>query len=190
MPTDRAGLPSHSHLAGCCNIKLVVCFVAAGHDERFTSVDQVVQSVRPGVLLDATSVPSVRMTDRHGRVLPLNRYILDFWGHGQKKALVLANGLREGAGIYFCMISCSTWTGPAANQQTYFVHSITQVMLVHLLECPCCSSYTKAQPCCSTCWHNASLSNTRRWDAVWRRCAISFCQVAVCMRSLTLGLKG
>jgi hypothetical protein len=70
---------------------------AAGHAEDFSSLEEVVQCVRPGILLDAASVPSVRMTDRHGRVLPLNRYILDYWGHGQKQALTLANGLREGA---------------------------------------------------------------------------------------------
>ncbi len=69
---------------------------AAGHAEHFSSLEEVVQCVRPGILLDAASVPSVRMTDRHGRVLPLNRYILDYWGHGQKQALTLANGLREG----------------------------------------------------------------------------------------------
>ncbi len=70
--------------------------LTAGHAEHFSSLEEVVQCVRPGILLDAASVPSVRMTDRHGRVLPLNRYILDYWGHGQKQALVLANGLREG----------------------------------------------------------------------------------------------
>ncbi len=69
---------------------------ATGHDELFTSVEEIVQCVRPGILLDATSVPSVRMTDRHGRVVPLNRYILDYWGHTQKQPLVTANGLREG----------------------------------------------------------------------------------------------
>ncbi len=70
--------------------------LAAGHAEHFSSLEEVVQCVRPGILLDAASVPSVRMTDRHGRVLPLNRYILDYWGHGQKQALTLANGLQEG----------------------------------------------------------------------------------------------
>lgn len=79
--------------------------LTAGHAEHFSSLEEVVQCVRPGILLDAASVPSVRMTDRHGRVLPLNRYILDYWGHGQKQALTLANGLREGEafrGFYNC----------------------------------------------------------------------------------------
>ena len=70
--------------------------LTAGHAEDFSSLEEVVQSVRPGILLDAASVPSVHMTDRHGRVLPLNRYLLDYWGHCQKQALTLANGLREG----------------------------------------------------------------------------------------------
>ena len=60
-------------------------------------MEQVVQCVRPGVLLNGASVPSVRNTDRHGRPVLLNRYILDFWKHGQKRALQEANGLREGS---------------------------------------------------------------------------------------------
>ena len=60
--------------------------------------------VRPGVLLDAASVPSVRNTDRHGHPVRLNRYILDFWSHGQKRALTEANGLREGVARHSCNI--------------------------------------------------------------------------------------
>ena len=67
-----------------------------GQGENFSSVEETVQCVRPGVLLDAASVPSVRNTDRHGRLIPLNRYILDYWTHGQKKPLNSANGMREG----------------------------------------------------------------------------------------------
>ena len=70
--------------------------MSAGQGERFGSVEEVVFCVRPGVLLDAASVPSVRNTDRHGRPVPLNRYILDYWGHGQKQLLTSANGMREG----------------------------------------------------------------------------------------------
>lgn len=54
------------------------------------------QCARSGLLLDAASVPSVRNTDRNGNPIPLNRYILDFWSHGQKKPLTSANGMREG----------------------------------------------------------------------------------------------
>ena len=70
--------------------------LSAGYDEAFTSTQQLLQCVRPGILLDAASVPSVQITNRNGQVLPLNRYILDYWGHSQKQALVHANGLREG----------------------------------------------------------------------------------------------
>ena len=78
----------------------------AGCKETFDSVEQLVQCVRPGVMLDAASVPSLRSTDRHGRPLPLNRYILDFWGHGQKTALVSANGLREGDPSFADCVDC------------------------------------------------------------------------------------
>lgn len=60
------------------------------------SKEEAVQCVRPGLLLDAASVPSVRNADRHGNAVPLNRYILDYWMHGQRQPLTLANGMREG----------------------------------------------------------------------------------------------
>ena len=69
---------------------------AAGQGENFGSVEEAVQCARPGLLLDAASVPSVRNTDRNGNPICLNRYILDFWSHGQKKPLTDANGMREG----------------------------------------------------------------------------------------------
>ena len=78
-----------------------VMLLSAGFDEAFSSPQQLLQCVRPGILLDAASVPSVQMTNRNGQGLPLNRYILDYWGHGQKQALVHANGLREGV-LLFC----------------------------------------------------------------------------------------
>ena len=39
---------------------------------------------------------AISNTDRHGCLIPLNRYILDYWTHGQKKPLTRANGMREG----------------------------------------------------------------------------------------------
>lgn len=68
----------------------------AGQGEDFKSVDLLVECVRPGVLINAESVSSVRNTDRQGRQVLLNRYILDYWSHGQKRALQEANGMREG----------------------------------------------------------------------------------------------
>lgn len=121
-------------------------------------MDELVRSVRSGILLDVSTLPTVGMTDRHGQVrlrvgrgarlsgqgckgllgkqrgekagregegalpvhvlacatanpsaaaynskllpcvqpVPLNRYALDYFKHGQKVALVEANGLREG----------------------------------------------------------------------------------------------
>lgn len=79
-------------VATCANSHVTL----AGYDEAFSSTQQLLRCVRPGILLDAASVPSVQMTNRNGQVLPLNRYILDYWGHGQKQALVHANGMREG----------------------------------------------------------------------------------------------
>ena len=68
--------------------------------------------VRPGVLLDAASVPSVRNTDRHGNSVPLNCYILDYWGHGQKQLLTSANGMREGVVTHSLLYLCFSHDRP------------------------------------------------------------------------------
>ncbi|KAL4440400.1 hypothetical protein ABPG75_003401 [Micractinium tetrahymenae] len=68
----------------------------SGRGDDFSSMDDLVRSVRSGVLIDVATLPTVGMVDRHGQPVPLNRFALDYWKHGQKEALVAANGLREG----------------------------------------------------------------------------------------------
>lgn len=52
--------------------------------------------MKPGLLLNASTIPQIRQVTRQGLPVALNRYVLDYWQHGQKQALVQANHLREG----------------------------------------------------------------------------------------------
>ena len=56
--------------------------------------------MKPGLLLNASAVPQVRQITRQGAPVALNRYILDYWQHGQKQALVRYNYLREGDHLF------------------------------------------------------------------------------------------
>lgn len=78
-----------------------------GQGEDFRTAEQVVQCVRPGVLLSAATIPSVRTTDASGQQVLLNRYVLDYWKHGQRRALQEANGMREGMCCHFAAL-CMT----------------------------------------------------------------------------------
>lgn len=55
--------------------------------------------MKPGLLLNASTVPQVRQRTRQGIPVALNRYVLDYWQHGQKQALVNYNYLREGTAL-------------------------------------------------------------------------------------------
>ncbi|PRW57760.1 DEAD DEAH box [Chlorella sorokiniana] len=86
-------------LASAPRVEAAVCSPYAalsGRGDDFSSMYDLVRSVRAGVLLDIASAPTVGMADRHGQAVPLNRFALDYYKHGQKSALVTANGLREG----------------------------------------------------------------------------------------------
>lgn len=65
------------------------------------------QCIRPGVLLEAASLPCLSITDRHGQAAHLNNYIVDWWSHGSIKLLETANGLQEGksaAALLHCIL--------------------------------------------------------------------------------------
>jgi len=76
-------------------------FVAnSGHDDDFTSVPELTRTARRGLHLNDHAIPSLhRITALPGDTqspFPLNAYLLDYYIHGQKKALVDVNGIREG----------------------------------------------------------------------------------------------
>lgn len=70
--------------------------IAAGREESVKSVEEVVQCMRPGALLNVASLPCLSTTNRHGLAIPLNSYILDWWRHGQIKLLEKQIGMQEG----------------------------------------------------------------------------------------------
>ncbi len=74
---------------------------ATGGSESFKTAEVLIRVARKGLLLDVSVVPTVRLTDRHGQDIPLNRYILDYWSHRQKQPLIKGNGLREGTAHLF-----------------------------------------------------------------------------------------
>ncbi len=68
----------------------------AGLGDAFQSPGELVRCMKPGLLLNASAVPQVRQITRQGVPVALNRYVLDYWQHGQKQALVNYNHFREG----------------------------------------------------------------------------------------------
>ncbi|THH31062.1 hypothetical protein EUX98_g3125 [Antrodiella citrinella] len=76
-------------------------FVAnSGHGDNFASVPELTRTARRGLHLNDHAIPSLHhITALPGDALapfPLNAYLLDYYIHGQKKALVNVNGIREG----------------------------------------------------------------------------------------------
>ncbi|KAG2012979.1 DEAD/DEAH box helicase [Coprinopsis cinerea AmutBmut pab1-1] len=74
-------------------------FVAtSGHDDTFKSVQELADTVREGIHLNAHAIPCIdhivanNLDPEH----QLNAYLLDFYTHGQDETLVKANGIRRG----------------------------------------------------------------------------------------------
>ena len=68
-------------------------FVAlSGHGDRFGSVDELCSTLRAGLYLDPQTVPVFELRPASA---PLNAYILDFFKHGQIRALVRFNRIRS-----------------------------------------------------------------------------------------------
>ena len=75
------------------NVLVRSAFVAlSGHDDEFSSIQELSNSSRRGVFLDPKMVP---MFDLYDESIRLNAYCLDFFKHGQKKALVTYNRRNE-----------------------------------------------------------------------------------------------
>ncbi len=72
-------------------------FVAlSGHDDNFASVADLVDTVRRDIFLDWSCLPVLRRAGDNDREILLNSYLLDFYRHGQLKALYRANQIRQG----------------------------------------------------------------------------------------------
>jgi ATP-dependent RNA helicase DDX60 len=69
-------------------------FVAtSGHRDSFDTINDLGHNTREGILIEASAVPSM---DDFINPRPLNAYLLDFFKHGQREALVHENGIRRG----------------------------------------------------------------------------------------------
>ena len=77
-------------------------FVAlSGHTDEFTSVQDLCATVRSGVFLEASSIPTVPIYPQEQRT-PLNAYLLDFYKHGDVHAIERGNRIRKGE-IWFLL---------------------------------------------------------------------------------------
>jgi len=73
-------------------------FVAlSGHDDQFHSAHQLANTVRNGIDIETSYLPSCEsLVDSSGTNLKKNAYVLDFYKHGQYETIVADNGLVEG----------------------------------------------------------------------------------------------
>lgn len=72
-------------------------FIAlSGHGDAFADVSDLVDSVRSGVFMDWSAVPVLRDRGDRREAVALNAYLLDFYRHGQLRALYRANQIRPG----------------------------------------------------------------------------------------------
>ncbi len=70
-------------------------FVAlSGHGDSFSTVSDLCSSSRQGVFLEEAIIPHLDVHSVEARQ-PLNAYVLDFFNHGDLKALEKANGIRR-----------------------------------------------------------------------------------------------
>ncbi|KAF8325454.1 uncharacterized protein EI90DRAFT_3128818 [Cantharellus anzutake] len=76
-------------------VKARSSFVAlSGHEDSFSSVEELVESLRAGIVLPLHAVPSLtKLTNPNHQ---LDAYAYDFWHHGSLEVLARDNGIRRG----------------------------------------------------------------------------------------------
>ncbi|KAF3939071.1 hypothetical protein ABW19_dt0208916 [Dactylella cylindrospora] len=62
----------------------------SGHEDTFTSIEDLANSARSGVFLESSAIPIIDVEYKH-----YNSYLVDFYKHGSLQPLVTANGLRR-----------------------------------------------------------------------------------------------
>ena len=71
-------------------------FVAlSDHTDQCSSVEELVSTIRSGIHMSKTAVPSLDFLTTDGREHQLNAYAFDFYLHGKLQALVAGNKLRK-----------------------------------------------------------------------------------------------
>jgi hypothetical protein len=72
-------------------------FVAlSGLGDQFSSVEDLIGSIRNGIYLDWSALPVIRTEGDNSQEIILNAYIMDFFCHGSLKALYRSNQIRPG----------------------------------------------------------------------------------------------
>jgi hypothetical protein len=90
--------PFHDYLsASSHNVIARSSFVAnSGHVDEFGTISELANTVRRGVHLNEHAIPSFDSLLGADQHRALNAYLMDFYIHGQTKALAHANGIRPG----------------------------------------------------------------------------------------------
>ena len=92
---DGAGLDEHMRRLRLPNVVVRSSFVAlSGRGDEFSSIQELSNSARRGVFLDPKMIPVFELYDES---IHLNAFCLDFFKHGQMKALVMYNRRSEDA---------------------------------------------------------------------------------------------
>ncbi|KAI7914344.1 DEAD/DEAH box helicase [Pyricularia oryzae] len=68
----------------------------SGFTDSFNSIQELCQTVREGVFLEESAVPYIKIYPDDTDGVPWNAYLYDFFMHGDLKALVTGNGIKEG----------------------------------------------------------------------------------------------
>jgi hypothetical protein len=68
----------------------------SGLTDEFSSIHELVATVRAGVFLDESAIPYIPIYPEETNNVPFNAYLLDFFKHGDINALVRDNGIKRG----------------------------------------------------------------------------------------------
>jgi len=99
-PDDNSIFRKHLHATAIPLTARSVFVANSGHGDHFKSVEELARTARHGLHLNEHAIPSMsHLTPASAAVeapVALNAYLLDFYIHGQVKALAAANGIRRG----------------------------------------------------------------------------------------------
>ncbi len=68
----------------------------SGLADSFETIDELCSTVRDGVFLEQTAVPSIPVYPEETGGVPFNAYLYDFFRHGELQTLTTANGIKRG----------------------------------------------------------------------------------------------
>lgn len=68
----------------------------SGFQDNFKSIHELCETVRSDVFLEESAIPYIPVTPEETGKMPWNAYLLDFFKHGDMRALVRENGIKGG----------------------------------------------------------------------------------------------